>query len=57
MENGEDDIHDIVTNLVVLMLKNYGDHGIDLGKDVTADWIVDTAMKENEKEIGDAARM
>ena len=40
----EGDIHDIGKNLVVLMLKNYGYHVIDLGKDVPADVIVDTAM-------------
>ena len=33
----EGDIHDIGKNLVVLMLKNYGYHVIDLGKDVPAD--------------------
>ena len=49
----EGDIHDIGKNLVVLMLKNYGYHVIDLGKDVPADLIVDTAMKENAK--GDRA--
>ena len=38
----EGDIHDIGKNLVVLMLKNYGYHVIDLGKDVPADVIVDT---------------
>ena len=46
----EGDIHDIGKNLVVLMLKNYGYHVIDLGKDVPADVIVDTAMKENAKD-------
>ena len=35
----EGDIHDIGKNLVVLMLKNYGYHVIDLGKDVPADEI------------------
>ena len=47
----EGDIHDIGKNLVVLMLKNYGYHVIDLGKDVPADLIVDTAMKENARVI------
>lgn len=48
----EGDIHDIGKNLVVLMLKNYGYHVIDLGKDVPADVIVDTAMNEGAKVIG-----
>lgn len=53
----EGDIHDIGKNLVVLMLKNYGYHVIDLGKDVPADLIVDTAMKENARVIGLSALM
>lgn len=53
----EGDIHDIGKNLVVLMLKNYGYHVIDLGKDVPADVIVDTAMKERAKVIGLSALM
>lgn len=53
----EGDIHDIGKNLVVLMLKNYGYHVIDLGKDVPADVIVDTAMKEGAKVIGLSALM
>ena len=48
---------DIGKNLVVLMLKNYGYHVIDLGKDVPADLIVDTAMKENARVIGLSALM
>ena len=39
------------------MLKNYGYHVIDLGKDVPADLIVDTAMKENARVIGLSALM
>ena len=53
----EGDIHDIGKNLVVLMLKNYGYHVIDLGKDVPADMIVDTAMNEGAKVIGLSALM
>ena len=53
----EGDIHDIGKNLVVLMLKNYGYHVIDLGKDVPAETIVDTAMKEDAKVIGLSALM
>lgn len=53
----EGDIHDIGKNLVVLMLKNYGYNVIDLGKDVPAELIVDTAMKEGAKVIGLSALM
>ena len=51
------DIHDICFYLVVLKLKNYGYHVIDLGKDVPADVIVDTAMNEGAKVIGLSALM
>ena len=51
------DIHDIGKNLVVLMLKNYGYRVLDLGKDVAASIIVDTALKENAKVIGLSALM
>ena len=40
------DIHDIGKNLVALMLKNYGFNVIDLGKDVSSEVIIDTAIKE-----------
>lgn len=53
----EGDIHDIGKNLVVLMLKNYGYHVIDLGKDVAADVIVDTALREHAAVIGLSALM
>lgn len=53
----EGDIHDIGKNLVVLMLKNYGYRVIDLGKDVPADLIIETAIKENAKIIGLSALM
>lgn len=53
----EGDIHDIGKNLVVLMLKNYGYPVIDLGKDVPAEVIVDTAIKENAAIIGLSALM
>lgn len=53
----EGDIHDIGKNLVVLMLKNYGYNVIDLGKDVPASVIVDTAMEQNAKVIGLSALM
>ena len=53
----EGDIHDIGKNLVVLMLKNYGYHVIDLGKDVPCEEIVDCAMKEHAAVIGLSALM
>ena len=53
----EGDIHDIGKNLVALMLRNYGYRVLDLGKDVAADIIVDTALKENARIIGLSALM
>jgi 5-methyltetrahydrofolate--homocysteine methyltransferase len=53
----EGDIHDIGKNLVVLMLKNYGYRVIDLGKDVAAETIVNTAIKEHAAVIGLSALM
>lgn len=53
----EGDIHDIGKNLVVLMLRNYGYHVIDLGKDVPAETIVDTAIQEGARIIGLSALM
>lgn len=46
----EGDIHDIGKNLVSLMLKNYGFHVIDLGKDVSKEKII-AAAKENHAKI------
>ncbi|MCH5252717.1 MAG: homocysteine S-methyltransferase family protein [Lachnospiraceae bacterium] len=51
------DIHDIGKNLVALMLKNYGYHVIDLGKDVESQMILDTAREENAAIIGLSALM
>lgn len=53
----EGDIHDIGKNLVVLMLKNYGYQVIDLGKDVAAEHIVETALREDAAIIGLSALM
>lgn len=53
----EGDIHDIGKNLVSLMLKNYGYRVLDLGKDVPADRIVETAIRENASCIGLSALM
>lgn len=57
MATVEGDIHDIGKNLVVLMLKNYGYRVIDLGKDITAEEIVQVAKQENAKIIGLSALM
>lgn len=53
----EGDIHDIGKNLVALMLKNYGYRVLDLGKDVTAAEIVETAIREHAAVIGLSALM
>lgn len=53
----EGDIHDIGKNLVSLMLKNHGFRLIDLGKDVPAEMIVNTAIKEQAKIIALSALM
>lgn len=51
------DVHDIGKNIVTLMLKNFGYEIIDLGKDVSALKIVETALKENADAIGLSALM
>ena len=51
------DIHDIGKNIVALLLRNYGYHVIDLGKDVTAEAIIETAKKEKPDVIGLSALM
>lgn len=53
----EGDIHDIGKNLVVLMLQNYGYNVIDLGKDITKEEIIDSAIKNNAAIIGLSALM
>ncbi len=53
----EGDIHDIGKNLVVLMLKNYGYNVIDLGKDVPASVIIDSAIENEASIIGLSALM
>lgn len=57
MATVEGDIHDIGKNLVVLMLKNYGYHVVDLGKDVPKEVIIEEAIKENASIIGLSALM
>ena len=51
------DIHDIGKNIVSLMLGNYGFEVVDLGKDVDADTILDTAVDKDIKLIGLSALM
>ncbi|MBP5223638.1 MAG: corrinoid protein [Lachnospiraceae bacterium] len=53
----EGDIHDIGKNLVSLMLKNYGFKVIDLGKDVPAQTIIETAKEHHAKIIALSALM
>jgi len=49
------DLHDIGKNLVCIMLKGVGVEVIDLGKDVTPENFVDTAVKEKASIIGMSA--
>ena len=51
------DVHDIGKNLVALMLKNYGFRVTDLGKDVPAQKIVQTAIAEHASVIALSALM
>jgi 5-methyltetrahydrofolate--homocysteine methyltransferase len=53
----EGDIHDIGKNIVSLLLRNHGFRVIDLGKDVTADRILETAEREKPDVIGLSALM
>lgn len=57
MATVEGDIHDIGKNIVCLMLRNYGFNVVDMGKDVPAGEIVDTARKYKAKVIGLSALM
>ena len=53
----EGDVHDIGKNLVGLMLRNYGYKVIDLGKDVPAGTIIETALREKASVVGLSALM
>jgi 5-methyltetrahydrofolate--homocysteine methyltransferase len=53
----EGDIHDIGKNIVSLLLRNHGFRVIDLGKDVPADRILETAQRERPDVIGLSALM
>ena len=51
------DVHDIGKNIVRVLLENYGYDVIDLGKDVPAELIVETAKKEGARLVGLSALM
>lgn len=51
------DIHDIGKNIVKVLLQNYSFDVIDLGKDVSAERIVDTVVKQNVQLVGLSALM
>jgi 5-methyltetrahydrofolate--homocysteine methyltransferase len=51
------DIHDIGKNIVALMLKNHGFKVIDLGKDVSAEKIIEEIKKHNPLIVGLSALM
>ena len=51
------DIHDIGKNIVKVLLDNYGYTVVDLGRDVSPQLIVDTAVEQNIKMIGLSALM
>ena len=51
------DIHDIGKNIVKVMLENYQFRVIDLGKDVAAETIVETALREKAQIVGLSALM
>lgn len=51
------DIHDIGKNIVGLMLKNYGFEVYDLGKDVSAEEIINVAKEKKVRIIGLSALM
>lgn len=51
------DIHDIGKNIVRMLLENYGYHVIDLGRDVSEEVLVQTALESNAKLVGLSALM
>lgn len=53
----EGDIHDIGKNIVGTVLENYGFHVIDLGRDVSAQRIVDAVKRHKAKIVGLSALM
>jgi 5-methyltetrahydrofolate--homocysteine methyltransferase len=53
----EGDIHDIGKNIVKVLLENYGFRVIDLGRDVPAETVVETAIREDVPLVGLSALM
>ncbi len=51
------DIHDIGKNIVKVLLENYDYNVVDLGKDVSAEEILNTAIKEKARLVGLSALM
>ena len=51
------DIHDIGKNIVRVVLENYGYTVIDLGRDVPAETVVETVIREDVKLVGLSALM
>lgn len=51
------DLHDIGKSIVALVMKNYGFHVLDLGKNVEAEKIINTAISEKADVIGLSALM
>lgn len=51
------DIHDIGKNIVKTILSNYGYQVIDLGRDVSPESVVETAVRENVRLVGLSALM
>ena len=57
MATVEGDIHDIGKNIVILMMRNHGFDVVDLGKDVTANVIVDAVKNTGAAAVGLSALM
>lgn len=53
----EGDIHDIGKNIVKLVLENYGYNVIDLGKDVSPEYILKETIENNARFVGLSALM
>lgn len=53
----EGDIHDIGKNIVKVLLENYGFQVIDLGRDVPAETVAETAVREEIRLVGLSALM
>jgi len=53
----EGDVHDIGKNIVATLLANHGFEVIDMGKNISADKIIDEAVKKNVNIIGLSALM